>query len=224
MKRFILTLTIAALLAPGLSFAQDTPQPEPQKKTDKLRLFKAGGIGCAAGAGLALLTRNKKKALIGCVAGGVVGSVASYRAQLKEFRELQAQLQAAGLDAQVSSKTVMAKDGQQVEALDKLVIRYPAADMQPVSAKTAATLDKLAALLKASKEKLTVSFSGADAAVCQVPVVELAKRGALQNATVDDQCGLDDYAVGNRRGAACLDDQCGRGDYAITVSPIPDVR
>ena len=66
------------------------------------------------------------------------------------------------------------------------------------------TLDKLAALLKASKEKLTVGFSGADAAVCQVPVVELAKRGALQNATVDDQCG--------------------RGDYAITVSPIPDVR
>ncbi len=40
--------------------------------------------------------------------------------------------------------------------------------------------------------------------MCQVPVVELAKRGALQNATVDDQCG--------------------RGDYAITVSPIPDVR
>ena len=66
------------------------------------------------------------------------------------------------------------------------------------------SLDKLAALLKASTEKLTVSFSGADTAVCQVPVVELAKRGALQNVTVDDQCG--------------------RGDYAITVSPIPDVR
>ncbi|NNC09803.1 hypothetical protein HJC10_44310, partial [Corallococcus exiguus] len=125
------------------------------------------------------------------------------QAQLKEFRELEAEAKAAGLDAQVHTKTVETKDGQ-AEALDKLVIRYPAADMQPVSAKTGATLDKLAALLKASKEKLTVGFSGADAAVCQVPVVELAKRGALQNATVDDQCG--------------------RGDYAITVSPIPDVR
>jgi len=62
MKRFILTLTIAALLAPGLSFAQDSTQPEPQK-TNKLRLFKAGGIGCAAGAGIALLTGKKDKAL-----------------------------------------------------------------------------------------------------------------------------------------------------------------
>lgn len=203
MKRFILTLTIAALLAPGLSFAQVTPQPEPQKKTDKLRLFKAGGIGCAAGASIALLTGKKDKALTACAAGAVVGGVASYRAQVQEAQEVADAAKAAGLVAQVHTKTVEAKDGQ-AEALDKLVIRYPAADMQPVSAKTGATLDKLAALLKASKEKLTVSFSGADAAVCQVPVVELAKRGALQNVTVDDQCG--------------------RGDYAITVSPIPDVR
>ncbi len=205
MKRFILTLRIAALLAPGLSFAQDTPQPEPQKKTDKLRLFKAGGIGCAAGAGIALLTGKKDKALTACAAGAVVGGFASYRAQVQEAQEVADAARAAGLDAQVHTKIVQANDNDgPVEALDKLVIRYPAADMQQVSAKTAATLDKLAALLKASKEKLTVGFSGADAAVCQVPVVELAKRGALQNATVDDQCG--------------------RGDYAITVSPIPEVR
>ena len=202
MKRFILTLTIAALLAPGLSFAQDVPPAELQK-TNKLRLFKAGGIGCAAGAGIALLTGKKDKALTACAAGAVVGGVASYRAQVQEADAVAEAARAAGLDAQVHTKTVDAEDGQ-AEALDKLVIHYPAADMQPVSAKTAATLDKLAALLKASQEMLTVSFSGADAAVCQVPVVELAKRGALQNATVDDQCG--------------------RGDYAITVSPIPDVR
>jgi len=202
MKRFALTLTIAALLAPGISFAQDAAPAEPQK-TNKLRLFKAGGIGCAAGAGIALLTGKKDKALTACAAGAVVGGVASYRAQVQEAQAVADAAKAAGLEAQVHIKTIQAKDGQ-AEALDKLVIRYPAADMQPVSAKTAATLDKLAALLKASKEKLTVSFSGADTAVCQVPVVELAKRGALQNATVDDQCG--------------------RGDYAITVSPIPDVR
>lgn len=206
MKRFILTLTIAALLAPGLSFAHDATPAEPQK-TNKLRLFKAGGIGCAAGAGIALLTGKKDKALTACAAGAVVGAVvggvASYRAQVLEAQAVADAAKAAGLDAQVHTKSVEATDGQ-AEALDKLVIRYPAADMQPVSAKTAATLDKLAALLKASKEMLTVSFSGADAAVCQVPVVELAKRGALQNATVDEQCG--------------------RGDYAITVSPIPDVR
>ncbi|WP_443096649.1 hypothetical protein ACTT2I_10460 [Stenotrophomonas sp. PUT21] len=203
MKRFTLALIIAAMLAPGLSFAQDTPPPEPQK-TNKLRIFKAGGLGCAAGAGLALLTGKKDKAAIAaCAAGAVVGGVASYGAQLKEFRELEAEAKAAGLDAQLHTKTVDAKDGQ-AEALDKLVIRYPAADMQPLSQKTSTTLDKLAALLKASKEKLTVSFSGAKANVCQVPVVELAKRGALANATVDDQCGY--------------------GEYAITISPIPDLR
>ncbi len=203
MKRFTLSLVIAALLAPGLSFAQDATQPEPQKM-QKFRLLKAGGIGCLAGGGLALLTGKKDKAAVACAAGAVVGGVASYRAQLNEAKEMAAAAKTAGLDAQVHTKTVEAKDGQ-AEALDKLVIRYPVADMQPVSPKTAATLDKLAALLKASNEKLTVSFSGEKASVCQVPVVELAKRGALQNATVEDRCGQS-------------------GDYTITVSPIPDVR
>lgn len=203
MKRFALALTIAALLAPGLSSAQDTARPEPQKKTDKLRLFKAGGIGCLAGGGLAYLTGKKDKAAVACAAGAVVGGIASYRAQVKEAHEVADAAKAAGLDAQVQTKTVETKDGQ-AEALDKLVIRYPVADMQPVGPKTAVTLDKLAALLKSSKEKLTVSLSGANASVCQVPLVELAKRGALANATVQDACGS--------------------GDYAITVSPIPDVR
>lgn len=203
MKRFALTLTIAALLAPGLSSAQESRQPEPQKKTDKLRMFKAGGIGCLAGGGLAYLTGKKDKAAVACAAGAVVGGIASYRAQVKEAQEVADAAEAAGLDARVQTKTVETKDGQ-AEALDKLVIRYPVADMKPMSPATANTLDKLGALLKSSKEKLTVSFSGADASVCQVPLVELAKRGALADATVQDVCGT--------------------GDYAITVSPIPDVR
>jgi len=203
MKHFALTLTIAALLAPGLSSAQDTAQPEPQKKTDKLRLFKAGGIGCLAGGGLAYLTGKKDKAAVACAAGAVVGGIASYRAQVKEAQEVADAAKAAGLDAQVQTKTVETKEGQ-AEALDKLVIKYPVADMKSLNPATANTLDKLGALLKSSKEELTVSFSGADASVCQVPLVELAKRGALVNATVQDACGT--------------------GDYAITVSPIPDVR
>lgn len=202
MKRFALTLTIAALLAPDLSSAQDSRQPEPQKKTDKLRMFKAGGIGCLAGGGLAYLTGKKDKAAVACAAGAVVGGIASYRAQVKEAQEVAETAKAAGLDARVQTKTVETKDGQ-AEALDKLVIKYPA-DMKSLNPATANTLDKLGALLKSSKEKLTVSFSGADASVCQVPLVELAKRGALANATVQDACGT--------------------GDYAITVSPIPDVR
>jgi len=204
MKRFALTLTIAALLlAPGLSSAQDTAQAEPQKKTDKLRIFKAGGIGCLAGGGLAYLTGKKDRVAVACAAGAVVGGIASYRAQVKEAQEVAETAKAAGLDARVQTKTVETKDGP-AEALDKLVIKYRVADMKSLNPATANTLDKLGALLKSSKEKLTVSFSGADASVCQVPLVELAKRGALASATVQDACGT--------------------GDYAITVSPIPDVR
>jgi len=202
MKRFILAISIAALLAPGLSFAQEGAPAEPQK-SNKLRMFKAGGIGCLAGGGLAYLTGKKDKAAAACAAGAVVGGIASYRAQVKEAQEVAEAARAAGLDARVQTKAVETKDGQ-AEALDKLVIKYPLADMKSLNPATANTLDKLAALLKASKEKLTVSFSGADTAVCTVPLVELAKRGALANATVQDVCGT--------------------GDYAITVSPIPDVR
>ncbi len=202
MKRFILAISIAALLAPGLSFAQEGVPAEPQK-SNKRRMFKAGGIGCLAGGGLAYLTGKKDKAAAACAAGAVVGGIASYRAQVKEAQEVAEAAKAAGLDARVQTKAVETKDGQ-AEALDKLVIKYPVADMKSLNPATANTLDKLGALLKSSKEKLTVSFSGADTAVCAVPLVELAKRGALANATVQDVCGT--------------------GDYAITVSPIPDVR
>lgn len=202
MKRFILAISIAALLAPGLSFAQEGVPAEPQK-SNKLRMFKAGGIGCLAGGGLAYLTGKKDKAAAACAAGAVVGGIASYRAQVKEAQEVAEAAKAAGLDARVQTKAVETKDGQ-AEALDKLVIKYPVADMKSLNPATANTLDKLGELLKSSKEKLTVSFSGADTAVCAVPLVELAKRGALANATVQDVCGT--------------------GDDAITVSPIPDVR
>lgn len=46
MKRFILTLTIAALLAPGLSFAQTAPSPNPKRPTS---------CACSRPAGLAAL-------------------------------------------------------------------------------------------------------------------------------------------------------------------------
>ncbi|WOB27762.1 MULTISPECIES: hypothetical protein [Xanthomonas] len=204
MKRFALTLTIAALLAPGLALAQDTAPPERQK-TNKLRLFKAGGIGCAAGAGIALLIGKKDKALTGCAAGAVVGGIASYRAQLNEAKEVAEAAKAAGLDAQVHTKTVTTKDGP-AEALDALTIRYNPQDMQGSNPKTAATLDKLAALLKASKNQLTIRFEGGDLAVCPIPAEELHRRGAL---------------TGHRSEVACGENN---EPFLIRVTPIPDVR
>lgn len=204
MKRFALSLTIAALLAPGLALAQDTTPPEPQK-TSKLRLFKAGGIGCAAGAGIALLTGKKDKALTACAAGAVVGGIASYRAQLNEAKEVAEAAKAAGLDAQVHTKTVATEDGQ-TEALDALTIRYKPEDMQGSDPKTAVTLDKLAGLLKASKNQLTIRFEGGDLAVCPIPAEELHRRGAL---------------TGHRSEVACGENN---EPFLIRVTPIPDLR
>ncbi len=203
MKRFALTLTIAALLAPGLALAQDTT-PDPQK-TSKLRLFKAGGIGCAAGAGIALLTGKKDKALTACAAGAVVGGIASYRARLSEAKEVAEAANAAGLDAQVHTKTVATEDGR-TEALDALTIRYNPEDMQGTNPKTAVTLDKLAGLLKASKNQLTIRFEGGDLAVCPIPAEELHRRGAL---------------TGHRSEVACGENN---EPFLIRVTPIPDLR
>jgi len=58
--------------------------------------------------------------------------------------------------------------------------------------------------LNKSSNGLTVVFQGADKAACQVPIVELAKRGALSKVTVDDRCGS--------------------GEPVIVVTPVPDVR
>ncbi|MFY0186104.1 hypothetical protein PV767_18695 [Stenotrophomonas rhizophila] len=204
MKRFILAISIAALLAPGLSFAQEGAPAVPQK-SNKLRMFKAGGIGCLAGGGLAYLTGKKDKALLSCAAGAVAGGIASYRAQVKEAQEVAEAAKAAGLDAQVRTKSVATTDGQ-VEALDALTIRYSPVDMQGSNPKTAATLDKLAALLKASKTQLTIRFEGGDLAVCPIPAEELHRRGALAGHRSEVVCGEDNEP------------------FLIRVTPIPDVR
>lgn len=205
MKRFALTLTIAALLAPGLSTAQESRQPEPQKRTDKLRMFKAGGIGCLAGGGLAYLTGKKDKAAVACAAAAVVGGIASYRTQVKEAQEVADAAKAAGLDAQIRVKTIQTQDGQ-AEALDALTIRYKPEDMAPVNQKTSATLDKLAALINRSNIQLTVRFEGGDLAVCPIPFDELQSRGALKGHKAEVACGENGEP------------------FLIRVTPIPDVR
>ncbi len=112
---------------------------------------------------------------------------------------------AAGLDAQVHTKTVAAEDGQ-TEALDALTIRYKPEDMQGSNPKTAVTLDKLAGLLKASKNQLTIRFEGGDLAVCPIPAEELHRRGAL---------------TGHRSEVACGENN---EPFLIRVTPIPDLR
>lgn len=177
---------------------------EAEPKTDKMRVFKAGGIGCVAGGALAFVTGKKNKALAACAAGAAVGATASYVKQQREHAEEAAEAaRAAGMKAEVVTKTETV-EGQQEAVLDSLRLNYDPADMKRLDKDTLTFLDKLAGLLSKSTNGLTVMFQGTDKAACQVPIVELAKRDALSKVAVDDRCG--------------------KGEHVIVVTPMPDVR
>lgn len=207
MKTSILSLTLATILIASVApvVAQDsTPATETAKpKTDKKRLFKAGGLGCITGAVGGLLAGKKKEAIAGCVIGGAVGSVSSYKKQMDEARALQQEAQAAGMTATVATKQVQAKSGEQVEALDQVVIAYDTASMAARDPKTVAVLDKIATLAKKSKTPLTIAAEGKNAKACQIPLAELTARDAFPPATAVDRCG--------------------QGKSQIVISPVPDL-
>ena len=173
-----------------------------EQRTDRGRVAKSAGIGCAVGAGLAVLLGKKDDALKGCAAGAVVGGVASWRKQVNEAREVEQAAREAGMDAQVRTVQERDEDGKQGEKLQALVIEYDAADMRAMTPKTEQTLDRLAALLRGAKNELTVRFEGANG--CAVPLQALEQRDALTNHEVVNACG--------------------KGPNRITVSPLPDVR
>ena len=173
-----------------------------EQRTDRGRVAKSAGIGCAVGAGLAVLLGKKDDALKGCAAGAVVGGVASWRKQVNEAREVEQAAREAGMDAQVRTVQERDEDGKQGEKLQALVIEYDAADMRAMTPKTEQTLDRLAALLRGAKNQLTVRFEGANG--CTVPLQALEQRDALTNHEVVNACG--------------------KGPNRITVSPLPDVR
>ncbi|CAN7163018.1 hypothetical protein LJR168_002587 [Pseudoxanthomonas sp. LjRoot168] len=214
MKRSTFPITVCLIACmpmamPAQVMAQSNPSEsvastEEKPKTDKNRVFKAGGIGCVAGGALAYLTGKKDRAVAACAAGAAVGATASYVKQQREHAEEAADAaRAAGMKAEVVTKTE-AVEGKQETVLDSLRLNYDPADMKRLDAGTQAFLDKFAGLLTKSTNGLTVVFQGADKAACQVPIVELAKRGALSKVTVDDRCG--------------------RGEHVIVVTPVPDVR
>lgn len=195
-----LPLQVRAQTNPSETVASTEAKP----KTDKKRVFKAGGIGCVAGGALAYLTGKKDRAVAACAAGAAVGATASYVKQQREHAEEAADAaRAAGMKAEVVTKTA-AIEGKQETVLDSLRLNYDPADMKRLDASTQAFLDKFAGLLTKSTNGLTVVFQGTDKVACQVPIVELAKRGALSKVTVDDRCG--------------------KGEHLIVVTPVPDVR
>lgn len=200
----LMTSGCATLAVPLVANAatQRTADADTEQRTDGRRVAKSAGIGCAVGAGLAVLLGKKDDALKGCAAGAVVGGVASWRKQVKEAREVEQAAREAGMTAEVRTVQEQDADGKQGEKLQALVIEYDATDMRAMTPKTEQTLDRLAALLRGAKNRLTVRFEGASG--CTVPLEALEQRDALTN-----------HAVVNA---------CGKGPNRITVSPLPDVR
>jgi len=211
-----LSLSIGAALITTAAFAQEPntgtsnqyvgnsadEAQSAQPRTDRRRLFKAGGIGCLTGGAVAFLAGKRDQALAGCAVGAAVGSFASYREQLNEARELADAAKAAGMSAQVDTKTVEA-EGKQADALDRLSIAYDPASMSSRDPKTVAVLDKIAGLAQRSKTPLTITVEGRDYNACQVPLAQLYARNAFPPATAVDRCG--------------------QGEARILISPVPDV-
>ena len=156
-------------------------------KTDKRKIFKGAGIGCAVGAGLSVLLGQKNDALKGCAVGAVAGGLVAYQKQVADARDLAAIANASGMKAEVKTREYTDKGGEKGEALDVLSIKYNPADMKTLDPKTVATLDKIAALGKKAKNTMTFTFTGKSA--CEVPLTELRKRGALEQHNVVNSCG-----------------------------------
>lgn len=181
--------------------AQQVEQPK-RARFDKKRLFQKSAVGCGLGAGIAMLTGKKDKALAGCALGAAAGGFAAYQEQLNEARNVEQAARQAGMNATVQTKDVVdEKTGEKTQALNALVIEYKASDMEAMDANTAATLDKLAALGHKAKNKLTFTFEGKRG--CDIPMRELEKRNAFERHTVKDRCG--------------------QGQNKITITPMPEV-
>ena len=173
---------------------------EQRPPVDKGKALQSAGKGCGVGALIGAVAGVDPQ--LACVAGGAIGFGWSYRKQVKDARAVEVAARAAGMDATVRTEQRVDEKGKRQEALAALTIRYEAADMDAMDAKTVAMLDKLAGLTGKAKNTLTVRFEGVRA--CEVPLQALNDRQALDRHTVVNACGS--------------------GPSQITVSPLPDVR
>lgn len=186
--------------------ATDLPPVEvqanrPVPKADFGKVAEHGMKGCGVGAVLGGLFGVDPNAA--CAVGGLVAGGFNYNKQLKQARAVETAARAAGGQATVQTSQVQNDKGKTAEKLDALTLTYPADAMATRSSASMELLNKIAALAKSSKEGLSFTFSGANP-VCQVPIDELNKRGALAGHTVINHCG--------------------QGETAILISPVPDVR
>jgi len=170
MKTRILTVSLAAILAAGPSFAQSTvttATPQQQAKHAGLMgALKGGGIGCLAGGLLGALTHHNtlKSCAIGGAAGAVIGGVRAYKHTLADAQSLADQANRSGVQATVSTRTIETKDaaGQptQTQALDRMTLALDAQDVAAHAPGTSDVLIKAAHLADESTDPVTLTVSG----------------------------------------------------------------
>lgn len=182
--KLILTVSLIAMLSGCATMDQFTGQRSPG--VNKGTVAKGAGIGCAAGGALGAIFAGKDGALKGCAAGGLIGGSIAYKQELARANEAADAARLAGMKATVDTKTE-AVQGKQVEKFQGLVIEYDPASVVKPNEKTKAFFDKLSAILKSSKNELTVRTEGG--AGCLAVIGELNGREALSNHKLDNQCG-----------------------------------
>lgn len=154
-------VSVALLSCPQFVFAQENVE----------RTEKAGKIGCGVGAVVGGLLGNKlfkdHKAVGtvagaggGCAAGNFFGKKFSKAKQLKEFKQAQAQAEAAGLKSTVSERDGVNEQGKPAKELDALRISYKPTDVVPMNPQTEGVITKLADIAHKSTNALTVTISG----------------------------------------------------------------
>lgn len=194
MKQIVIALAATAILSGCATTGTGS--------IDNSRLAKAAGIGCAAGGITALIFGGDRSAAVkGCVVAGGVGAIASYQAQLKEARELEAAARAAGMQAVVSTKEVQTAEGQTTQAFDGIVIKYDGGDLVKRTPGAVQVFDRLGALGQKAQNELSVTTQGGTG--CTDAVVLLHERQMFTKHK--------------------LINSCGSGDSVIQVTPLPVV-
>lgn len=149
--------------------------------------------GCLGGTLLGAL--NRQVNLENCVAGALTAGVHTALQQLKQARDVETAAKAAGGQATVTTTTTTGADGKAEEKLEALTLNYKPDEMAALSPAVVGLLDKIATLAKADQRGgLTFIFTGENP-VCQIPIQELTKRGALAKNTVVDRCGSGEYGI-----------------------------
>lgn len=163
-------LTGCASLAPANNpLRSDSPQAQEAKHDTAMAAFKGCGIGAGAGGLIGLLhggnlVNGIKGAVVGCLAGGVIGGAIEYKHLLDDARKLQAQAQAMGAQATLTTRTIQAKDEsgvtKPVQAFDALTIKLDPYKTAHHDQSISNIAVKASTMSDASKTPITIEVDG----------------------------------------------------------------